>query len=201
MSALAMVSDSPAASGSRLSGACTKREQIGRLENKRATTKVSQELLARVAGLTDRTYRCVLANPDRAKQSVIDRFDWALARILTMPSRGLIEAVSIKAHYRGFVLALAADYGMTPDEVFAADPRAGATADPHWRACAHVRQAAIYLTNTALGLKQRRLAEVLELTPAAVCLALKAVEDRRDDPDFDAALRRAAKTITGRDDE
>lgn len=201
MSSLAMADDSRFVTGQKLSGTSTKTERIAVLEKKRQAQKLTQARLADQAGMSESTYRRMIKSPGQASGGLIDSLERALLHLLQGSRVDLIEEVLIKSTYRGFVAVLCDHFHVTPDDVEEADPRAGATADPHWRACAHVRQAAIYLTNTALGLKQRRLAEVLELTPAAVCLALRAVEDRRDDPDFDMALRRAAKTITGRDAE
>lgn len=201
MSSIAMVSDSRFVTGQKLSGAGLGGLRIASLEKKRKAQRLSQGRLADQAGISESTYRRVLKSADQVSPALLDRLERALAHLLQVPRVDLLEKALVLSAYRGFVAVLCDHFHVTPADVEDADPRAGATADPHWRACAHVRQAAIYLTNTALGLKQRRLAEVLALTPAAVCLALQAVEDRRDDPDFDAVLRRAAKTIAGRDDE
>lgn len=201
MSALTMGSDSRSVTGQKLSGTGFGTLRIASVEKKRQAKKLSQARLADQAGISESTYRRIVKSPGQASLALIDRLERALAHLLQVPRVDLLEKALVLSTYRGFVAVLCEHFGVTPDDVDAADPRAGATADPHWRACAHARQAAIYLTNTALGLKQRRLAEVLELTPAAVCLALRAVEDRRDDPDLDVALRRAAKTITGREEE
>jgi transcriptional regulator with XRE-family HTH domain len=201
MSALAMISDSRSVTGQKLSAPGLGELRISSLEKKRKAKRLAQARLADQAGISESTYRRMMRAPGDVPAAMLDRLERALAHLLQVSRVDLLEAELIRSTYRGFVLALADDFGVTAEAVAAADPRAGATADPHWRACAHVRQAAIYLTNTALGLKQRRLADVLELTPAAVCLALKAVEDRRDDPALDATLRRASKAITGRDDE
>ncbi len=169
------------------------------LERERQARSVRQSDLASAAGVSLRTYaRHVQSGRNDPKLTV--RLWRALARLAVSPGGDHLEAELIRATHRGFVAVLASDWGVTAAMVEAADPRLGATADATWRACAHVRQAALYLTNTTLGLKQKRLADVMGLTPAAVCLALKAVEDRRDDPTIDAALTRAARTITGRDE-
>jgi hypothetical protein len=200
MSSIAVV-DSLVFARKKLSATPLEAGRLALLEEKRKKAKVPQALLASMAAMSLRSYTYLLADPDRAATAIVDRLERAFDRLGKAPRTDLLEVELVRATYRGFVVVLCDHFDVTPDDVAGADPRAGATADPHWRACAHVRQAAIYLTNTALGLKQRRLAEVLELTPAAVCLALQAVEDRRDDPEFDAAIRRAARTITGRDDE
>lgn len=201
MSSIAVFDDSPLLARQKLSATPVSAGRIVALEKKRKAAKVSQAVLASMAAMSLRSYTRLLLKADCVDAATVDRLDRALDRLEKAPRSDLLEVELIRATYRGFVVVLCDHFGVTPDDVENADPRAGATADPHWRACAHVRQAATYLTNTALGLKQRRLAEVLELTPAAVCLALQAVEDRRDDPAFDAMIRRAAKTITGRDDE
>lgn len=106
-------------------------------------------------------------------------------------------AILIRATYGGFLAAICRALGLDPLAAHAQDPRAGATGSAQWRALAHARQAAIYLANVALAVTQRRLAEALGLTPAAICLALRSVEARRDDPAFDALLDRLQAEITG----
>jgi transcriptional regulator with XRE-family HTH domain len=178
--------------------------RISEIEGRRRAAGVAQADFARAAGVSLRTYSRLVAEGDSEKlarqklSASLDRLDRTLDRLMVATRGDRIESDLVLATHRGFVLALAPDFAVTPEQVAAADPRANLNFDPIWRASRHVAQAAIYLTNTTLGLKQRRLAEILGLTPAAVCLALKAVEDRRDDPTFDACLRRAAELITGR---
>lgn len=197
----AVPSDSWNVTGQKLSATGTNTERVAALEETRSVAGVSQAVLSLQANISDRTYRTIVASPAHAKPAVLGRLERALDRLTRAPKFEALEAELIASTYRGFVAVLAPDLGVSVADVDAADPRSGATADPHWRACAHVRQAAIYLTNTSLGVRQRRLAEVLGLTPAAVCLALQSVEDRRDDPELSEALRRAARIITGRDEE
>jgi len=54
--------------------------------------------------------------------------------------------------------------------------------------------------NTGFDIKQMKLAALLGLTPAAVCLALKDVEDRRDDPAFNEMIFGAMRAMAGRDE-
>jgi chromosomal replication initiation ATPase DnaA len=118
-------------------------------------------------------------------------------RVLTTELKDPDETLML-ATYGGFLVTVCPHYGVTPQEVRATSPQRGATADKRWQACAHARQAAIYLTNTALGVQQHRLARALGLTRAAVCLAIRSVEDRRDDKAFDALMVEAQAMITGR---
>lgn len=111
-----------------------------------------------------------------------------------------IDDTLVVATYNSFLVHLASALGHDVVAIRAQLQREGqCTADKAWRAASHVRQAAIYLTNTALGVPQFRLARALDLTAAAVCLAIRAVEDRRDDPGFDAILNTTEQLVTGRE--
>ena len=178
------------------------------LEVARRTAGLSQSDVARECAISERTYRRFVSGDLRKMTGQklsgaarrIARIERAIAR-LQRPNAGYTDEVPlIRATYAGFVLALAPAVGVTPEAVAAADPRANLGFDPTWRTCRHVAQAALYLTNTSLGVRQKRLAEALGLTPAAVCLALRAVEERRDDPEFDRLMARASKIITGREE-
>lgn len=182
-------------SGSSLSANRT----MAAIEAKRLDLGLSIANLTSHAGLSARWYQKLVRRSTPPKTSVVRLLDRTLDRLEVRPD-GLTDLDRHRTIFGSFLVAIAPHYGVTPDEVIASDPRIGATANLHWVACAHARQAALYLTVTHFDIPQRRLAKVLGLTPAAVCLALKSVEDRRDDPDFDAALRRAARLITGRDE-
>ncbi len=191
--------------------------RIARLEADRAAAGIAQATLAASAGVSLRSYTRLVTEGDSPKlarqklsatdtkqehrarfEKKVDRLERALAALTASRPRPRAEGETVAAMHRAVASLLASSFGVTAEAVLAADPRAGATADPVWRACRHASQAALYLTNTTLGVPQRVLADVLGLTPAAVCLAIKAVEDRRDDPHIDAALTRAARLIAGR---
>lgn len=150
--------------------------------------------LCAAAGISTRTYSRHVAG-GACGPAVLAKLERALASLRSR--RPTDEALLIRATYGGFVVALCREDGTDPAAVHAQDPRRGATADPEWRRIARLRQAAIYLTNTAIVVKQRRLAAVLGLEPAAICLGLKSVEDRRDDPAFDRLLDRLAGEVMG----
>ena len=172
------------------------------IEADRKKKLVRQSDLANAAHISERTYRTLVASPLRAKDEIVGRLERALARLGSRAPKPDADPELVKAVYRGFLVQMVAHYGVTMAEADSADPQrqAHGTAAGSWYRCAHARQAAIYLTNTALAVRQRRLAELLDLTPAAVCLALKDVEDRRDDLKFEQALKRATWMMTGRDE-
>ncbi len=175
--------------------------RLDEIERIRKKKSVRQCDLADAAGISETGYRRYLRNPGPISDRVLDRLERALDR-LDGRAKPKADPDLVRGVYAGFLVQMAAHYSVTVDQVRASDPqRAEAgSASGIWYRCAHARQAAIYLTNTAIAVKQRRLAELLDLTPAAVCLAIKDVEDRRDDPAFDQALKRATWMITGRDE-
>lgn len=54
---------------------------------------------------------------------------------------------------------------------------------------------AAYLAVTALNVPQAAVARAMGRAPSTVCKALRAVEDRRDEPEFDAALAAAEQEM------
>ena len=154
---------------------------LAAVEAERRRREIPRDRLAAAAGLNPANYRRALRS-GVARASTVRKLKTALRQIGAADSadRDLLRAV-----YRLHVAQLAPRFGVTVAAVLAADPRAGLTADREWTACRHVAQTAIYLINTSLGIRHREIARLLGLTPAAVCLALKSVEDRRDDPAFE----------------
>jgi hypothetical protein len=95
----------------------------------------------------------------------------------------------LRAHYRAFQHQLAEALG-------------AAGADPDDRrptgTAALARHAAWYLLSTEFAVRPARIADLFGVTRAAVTQALQAIEDRRDEPAFDAALETIGRRIMGR---
>lgn len=171
--------------------------RLMRIERRRVDAKLSTGSLIALAGYSASHYRAALAGKAAPRIETVVRLERALGSLLAGKNATTADEPLLRAVYSGFVTALASAEGVDPADVHAQDPRKGATADRAWRRIAQVRQAAIYLTNTTLGVRQSRLAELLGLTPAAICLGLRSVEDRRDDPAFAALLDRIAGAVMG----
>jgi hypothetical protein len=91
--------------------------------------------------------------------------------------------------YHSYLAAVCAYQGLKLREVMKQLAREGRpNFDRDWRAATYARQLAAYLTNTTLNVPQKWLADIAGLTPAAVCLALKAIEDMRDHGDYDVKV-------------
>jgi hypothetical protein len=104
-----------------------------------------------------------------------------------------------RAHYETFLAAVCARQGLTPKEVKRQLARPGRpNFDTQWRRAVYARQLALYLANTVHNVPQVRLADVTGLTKAAVCLALQAIEDLREDRAFDRNVETVAIEMEAR---
>lgn len=183
----------PVSSATKLSGTGAA-ARLTAIERQRRQAGLSQAELCAAADLSSEWYRTVLAAPQLARSSVLARLEAALRRLAGAGR----DAAPLAAAVYAACLALAAmECGLDPAAVRAADPRRGATADPAWRQAALARQVALYAMNTMFGLRQRLIAAAAGLTPAAVCLALRSIEDRRDDAAMEALLVRLERLLTG----
>lgn len=184
---IACGSDSRAGSGTLLNA----------LDERRRAAGMSQEALAVAAGLSSRGYRKYLAGHCQPTSDTLKRLQRALdAQARPTGATGDDKRPAlILAVWAGFLAHTAPFYGVSVDE--ARDRATFRSFDPRAHAISRARQAAIYLTNTALDVPQHELARCFGLTRAAICIAMRAVEDRRDDAAFDAMLAGASRAITG----
>ncbi|MCW2317452.1 transcriptional regulator with XRE-family HTH domain [Rhodoblastus acidophilus] len=166
----------------------------------RIAAGISQAALAMAAGISCDTYQRRLRRPETVSSTLLIKLHGALRALVRNKAAPSPVIELTRWAYAGALERTARFYGVTPEQVAETSPQRGATADAHWRACSHARQAAIYLVNTGAGIGQAKIAALLGLTPAAVCLALKDVEDRRDDPAFNEMIFGAMRAMAGRDE-
>lgn len=62
--------------------------------------------------------------------------------------------------------------------------------DREWLQAVYARQLAVYLANTVHNVKQKMLAQITGVTPAAIFLALRSVEDLRDHKAYDLMIEK-----------
>lgn len=208
MSAVLMASDSRNVIYQTLSAKveiATKRTDF---EAARKKNGMTQAEFARLAGVSLPTYARALAAPASITPRVLASLEAAVRRLgdgkpadarRTTPASDE-RAVLTRSLYRLVLGHVAREFGVCADAVMRQDHRRGATADPHYRRLATARQATIYIINTEIAadaVRQRRLAELLGMTPAGVCLAIRSIENRRDDEEFDALIRRVERLVSG----
>ena len=105
---------------------------------------------------------------------------------------------AVRAVLAGLQLAACHALGLSPDLALAIDPATaprGAAADEATRGAHRARHVAIYLANVQTGISQAAIAGALDIDKAAVSRAIGALEDARDQQDFDAAVQRAARLM------
>jgi transcriptional regulator with XRE-family HTH domain len=177
--------------------------RIEAVERMRSAFNLSLEDLAGRAGVSRQWYSRLLVHPFRASETMLVRLEeavrGAVGSIELAETRELERTRAAAAIYGGFLVAVCRELDVDPDQVRLQDPRRGATADVQWRRYARARQLAMYLANTVCDIPQRRIARIVNLTAAAVSLALGRVEDLREDPATDEMLSRVARQITGED--
>lgn len=169
-------------------------------EAMRKDAGLTQAQFALLARISLPSYQRALASPASVRPMTLSRIA-AAARGLAGRAPATDEsALLTRSLYRLALGHVATALGVCPDEVMAQDHRRGATANAHYRLLATARQITIYLVNTGVAadaVRQRRLAEMLDMTPAGVCLAIRAIEGRRDDPDFDQLITRLEAHLQG----
>lgn len=109
----------------------------------------------------------------------------------------LVDAMAL-AVYGGFLALACRSLRIDVAAARALDPRKGASADAEWFTAAKARHVAIYFANQAVGIPQRTLARLLDVTPVAVHHAIRSIEDLRDDTTFDRLVSAIEVEMTGR---
>jgi hypothetical protein len=146
--------------------------------------------VCRRAGVTTQHFYMARAGSRTASRWFIRRCELALASLVSgegMPAEP--SEVYLRGCYRAFWHELARELGLAEGEPFQRQPTGPATIARHggW-----------YLLSTELAVRPARIADLFGVTRAAVTQALQAIEDRREDPAFDAALERIGARIMGR---
>lgn len=156
---------------------------IADIEARRRALSIPKATLAAEAGTSRSHYDRLIAG-HRVNPAVAARFQRALTRIGRIGAGAPPAADLI---YRLCVVLMAAEGNVDPRDVLQQDPSRRATSDPQWMKAALVRSLGIYAANVLCGLSQVDLAKVSGMTPAAVSLALRRVEDYLEDlPDSHA---------------
>lgn len=105
-------------------------------------------------------------------------------------------AALVAAAYTGFLAVVCARQALDFLQCNRLLARSGEnTLEPEWRRASDARALAMYLLNTVCNVPQGMIARAVGLTAAAVCIALPKIEERREDPAFDAELTRIDQAI------
>lgn len=157
-------------------------DAIWRIERKRRQLGISASKLAGAAGINPNHYSDLVHRRKQPRRDTIA----SLSQALSQYERGNSNASSVQI-YRLCLLTVCQFEKADLSAVLQADPKRRATSDPQWLRAAEVRRKALYLANAVCGVSQKQLASAAGLTPAAVSIAMNAVEDACD-PDTDPLI-------------
>lgn len=170
---------------------------VAAIERRRRAAGLTIEELARRAEISVSTYvRFKKGSAPRARSLA------KLKRALLMKERHREAALlAPEAAFRSAISAICAEQGLNAHAVLDADPQRKATADAAWMAAIKVRRIALHVLNGGAGMRTQALAEAAGVTPAAVLLAVRDIEDMRDhDPALDDLLNRMHAVFNGGQD-
>lgn len=157
----------------------------------------NQTELARAAGLLPHHIARWRAGTHRPDAASLARLDQALARLRLGQIPAGEHERALNATYRAALALAALSLGCDPADAQASAPAARATASAEWTAAARARRLALYLLNAGLGFKITAIARVAGVTKQAVSLAVRDIEDARDDNGFDGVVARLTAALTG----
>ena len=171
---------------------------LAMIEAKRMAAGISVDQLVAAAGLTARGYLAALAGRRTPRPTTIGKLRLALSRLARVQSSQDDLSRLVASAYHAALALLCDRAGILTADVLRHDPTRRATANREWREAARMRQRAIALVNQGLDLPQSELARALGLTPAAISLAMRDVEDaRHDDPSLDRMMDELERLLRG----
>lgn len=175
-----------------LSLSATIGQALSAVEGARINAGLSRVALATAAGMTERRYRRILST-QRARPETVAKLQGAVGLARRKAGAGPRDMIALRA---GAAALVASFYGVTAADALAA-PGEERTGDARWLAAARARQAAIYLVHVTLACSQAELGRAFGVSKVAIHLAVRAVEDRRDDPAFNSLLTDAERLLGG----
>ncbi|NDV87062.1 helix-turn-helix domain-containing protein [Aurantimonas aggregata] len=168
------------------------------IEAKRLAAGVSREQLAGLAGVSEKHYRRLVNAGVTPRPAMLAKLRAAAGRLGRAAAQPDEHSRLVRTCFFAALALVCHRAGEDPAEVRRHDPSRRATNDPAWLKAADFRRRAIAVVNQGLNVRAAEIARALELTPAAICVAMKAVEDQRDaDPALDAELEQLASLMSG----
>lgn len=165
------------------------------IEARRLTLGISVNDLERAAALAGRRYNFLMRGINQPTAATLARLKLALQRLALARDCGTDHRAAMI--YRMAVALAAGALGRDAAAVLKSDPGRRATQDPAWMAAAEVRRLAFYLMNAGAGMKQTEVARAAGVKKQTVSLAVRELEDMREDAKFDAMLDRLTAQIVG----
>jgi hypothetical protein len=161
---------------------------IQTIESGRIRLKISGAELCRLSGVSWRAYADARDGKAEPRKATLARLQRAIASARSgkgQEARQLGPAAALKI----LIALVARERETDPAAALSSDPSLRATFSVEWSDHATTRRIAIYLANGAMGFRTSDIGRALGLTKQAVSLAVREIEDRRDESaDLDALL-------------
>jgi hypothetical protein len=169
------------------------------IDDAKRSLGLSDYALCQEAGVHCSTYYRLKKNPEMNAGVATFRRLWAaIERLRRGRASEDVPRPILAQAFKSYLVAAAMAEGLSLEDVLVFDPHENRPRDPAWLRISRVRQAAIYLTVTEHNVAGGRLADAVGVSKQAISKSLGAVEDRRDDPAWDALLDRIPQLMKGR---
>lgn len=148
-----------------------------------ATYSLAQ--IARLAGIHPNQMSNLMSGRRKVSRRTLGRIEFAISRLRQKQTGGTVLVTGL---YR-FMLALCAgSLGLDAAIVLPSRPAAKQAANKIWRDASFARWLAWYLMNTGCNVTQAEIARTVGVTKQAVSLAMREIEDKREDTEFDGLV-------------
>jgi transcriptional regulator with XRE-family HTH domain len=169
------------------------------IDQQRRAAGLSMEVFCRNAHVSLLTYkRWKTGKTAKPKLRTLARFKAALAgrgvgaRAANPPSSDLVLQ-----HFNAVLAICSHAAGLPMIDAIRIDTKANRPRNVDWLALMRIRQVAMYIVSTEGNVRGADLARALKISKQAVSKACRSIEDRRDEPAFDALLTRIAELMEG----
>jgi transcriptional regulator with XRE-family HTH domain len=166
------------------------------IDQRRAAAGIAPYALCRKAQVQPGTYYRLKTGKHAAKRRTLQRLAAAL-EAGPAPDRKAPAPEVLRQHFNLMLNTCAQAAGIPVPDALNVNPHANRPRDLNWIAAMRVRQLAVYLVITEGNVRGAELARAIGTTKQAVSKALRAVEDRRDDPALDRLLEIVAELLRG----
>ncbi len=172
--------------------------ELQKIEVTRRQNGVTQEALERAAMIAGRHYAHLLAGRYAPRKGTVNALRLALRRLIVTPEADTSpQSAFCNMSIRAAIALICEARGLDAEKIQNSIASKRATQSPEWLEAARVRRDAWALVSNAFGISGSDLARAAGVSKAAISLALRAVEDARDDRDFDREMERLERALTG----
>lgn len=170
--------------------------RIADIEQARIDAGISQQALVNAAGVNLRHYHRYIQGSHDPTPTNFKRLQRALSKISGEPSDLARGGSYVFAAYLPVCALVARDMGVDLKLLHKHPPKTRATGSPEWMTASRIREAAVYLLNTAIGITQVEIARGLGVSSASICQICRKMEEKRDDPDFEELISRLESEVS-----